>query len=193
MIYKIRNIFRRFFWKTYSICISYRFKHFKGILFNPRQVMGAKQISIGEHSTLGRGAILTAWTSYGTDIFAPTICIGDNCSIGEFVHISAIHSIIIGNGVLTGRYVYISDNAHGRGTFSEANVPPATRSLYSKGPIVIGNNVWIGERVCILAGVTIGDGAIIGTNAVVTHDIPPLCVAAGVPAKVIRVIKDDES
>ncbi len=55
-----------------------------------------------------------------------------------------------------------------------------------KGPIIIGNNVWIGDNVIILSGVKIGDGAVIGAGAVVTKDIPPYAVAVGVPAKVIK-------
>ena len=48
-----------------------------------------------------------------------------------------------------------------------------------------GNNVWLGNNVCVMPGVTIGDGAIVGTNSLVTHDIPSFTVAAGVPAKEI--------
>lgn len=55
-----------------------------------------------------------------------------------------------------------------------------------KGDIVIGNDVWIGYEAIIMAGVTIGDGAIIGTRAVVTKDVPPCAIVGGVPAKVIR-------
>jgi acetyltransferase-like isoleucine patch superfamily enzyme len=65
-------------------------------------------------------------------------------------------------------------------------IPPTQRSLFSKGPVKIGNNVWLGNNVCVMPGVTIGDGAIIGANAVVTHDIPPYSVAGGIPAKVIK-------
>ena len=56
----------------------------------------------------------------------------------------------------------------------------------NKGDIVIGNDVWIGFEVVILAGVKIGDGAIIGTRAVVTKDVPPYSIVGGIPAKVIR-------
>ncbi len=57
---------------------------------------------------------------------------------------------------------------------------------YNKGNIVVGNDVWIGYEAVILAGVTIGDGAIIGTRAVVTKDVPPYTIVGGVPAKPIR-------
>lgn len=190
MLDKVYNIYRKLFWKTYSVCVGFRFKSLRGILFNPHQVKGAKHISIGHHSALENGAILTAWTSYGNDKFTPTICIGENVSIGEHSHITSINSIVIGNGVLTGRYVYISDNSHGSGDSSEIGIRPIQRALYSKGPVVIGDNVWIGERVCILSGVHIGEGAIIGANAVVTHDIPAYSIAAGVPAKVLRLMKE---
>lgn len=62
-----------------------------------------------------------------------------------------------------------------------------------KGDIVIGNDVWIGFDAVILAGVTIGDGAIIGTRAVVTKDVPPYTIAGGLPAKTIRKRFDDET
>lgn len=67
-------------------------------------------------------------------------------------------------------------------------LPPKQRMVYSKGGIVIGNNVWLGNNVCVLGGVTIRVGVIVAANSVVTHDIPKYCVAAGVPAKVIKNI-----
>lgn len=63
----------------------------------------------------------------------------------------------------------------------------------NKGDIVIGNDVWIGYEAVIMAGVTIGDGAIIGTRAVVTKDVPPYTVVGGVPAKSLRQRFDDET
>ena len=63
---------------------------------------------------------------------------------------------------------------------------PLKRPLVSKGGVVIGDNVWICDNVCILSGVTIGNGAIVAANAVVTHDVPPYTMVAGVPAKVIK-------
>ncbi len=63
----------------------------------------------------------------------------------------------------------------------------------NKGDIIIGNDVWIGYEAVIMAGVTIGDGAIIGTRAVVTKDVPPYTIVGGVPAKPIRKRFDDET
>lgn len=63
----------------------------------------------------------------------------------------------------------------------------------NKGDIVIGNDVWIGFEAVILSGVTIGDGAIIGTRAVVTKDVPPYTIVGGIPAKPIRKRFDDET
>lgn len=66
-----------------------------------------------------------------------------------------------------------------------------TGAWENKGDIVIGNDVWIGYEAVIMAGVTIGDGAIIGTRAVVTKDVPPYAIVGGVPAKIIRMRFDE--
>ena len=61
-----------------------------------------------------------------------------------------------------------------------------TSAWDNKGDIIIGNDVWIGYGAVILSGVTIGDGAIIGTNALVTKDVPPYTIAGGIPAKPLK-------
>ena len=66
------------------------------------------------------------------------------------------------------------------------DVKNVTQAWDNKGDIIIGNDVWIGYEAVILAGVTIGDGAIIGTRAVVTKDVPPYTIVGGVPAKPVR-------
>lgn len=78
----------------------------------------------------------------------------------------------------------ITDHQHG--TLADSDIPVADRELVSKGAVAIGDNVWIGEHVCILSGVTIGEGSIIGANAVVTKSVPAHSLAVGVPAKVVE-------
>ena len=69
---------------------------------------------------------------------------------------------------------------------SQRNLHPNVRPLYSKGEIIIGNNVWIGMNCVIMRGVTIGENAVIGANSVVTKNIPANVIAAGSPCKVIK-------
>lgn len=148
---------------------------------------GYKSIAIGTNTCIDHHTILGCWNHFGKDEkYCPEIVIGNNCSIGEYNHITAIGRISIGDGLLTGRFVYIGDNNHGGISFEEAEIPPVKRKLKSKGEIVIGKNVWIGDKCTILGGVTIGDNVIVGANAVVTHDIPPYSVVGGNPAKVIK-------
>ena len=116
----------------------------------------------------------------------PKMKIGKGTSIGEYSHITCAGNITIGNNVLTGRFVLISDNSHGEITREQMLLPPLARPVVSGGDITIGDRVWLGDRVVVLGGVHIGEGAVIGANAVVTHDIPPFSVAVGVPAKVIK-------
>lgn len=150
---------------------------------------GQRNVMIGSHTRIAHHAIIGCWECYDhghNKQFTPHIIIGDNCSIGEYCHITAIKKITIGNGLLTGRFVYIGDNAHGGLSLEEAGIPPLNRELFSKGEIIIGNNVWIGDKVSIFGGVTIGDNVIIGAGSVVTHNVPSNCMAAGSPAKIVK-------
>lgn len=147
---------------------------------------GNKNIVIGNNVSFGSRCILGCWLRHAGVSYTPSITIGDNCYIGEHTHITSINKIIIGNGLLTGRYVYIGDNSHGQLSWDESSIPPIKRKLVSKGVVVIGNNVWIGDKAAILAGVHIGDNVIVGANSVVTKDIPNNTVVAGIPAKIIK-------
>lgn len=146
---------------------------------------GAECITIGARTIFDEGLFLTAWTSLGT----PSITIGPGCNFGAFNHITAINSITIGDNCLTGKFVTITDNSHGETDRESLNAPPNKRKVVSKGPVTIGNNVWIGDKATILPNVTIGDGAVIAANAVVAKDVPPYCVAAGLPAKIIKDLR----
>ena len=75
----------------------------------------------------------------------------------------------------------------------ELEMTSITDAWDNKGDIVIGNDVWIGYEAVIMSGVTIGDGAIVGTRAVVTKDVPPYAIVGGVPAKIIRKRFDDKT
>lgn len=150
---------------------------------------GLEFIKIGNNSCFGEQLFLTAWKT--EDKKVPSIVVGDFCCFGAFNHITAIDKIIIGNGVLTGKWVTITDNGHGCSSLEDIKIRPILRKLYSKGPVIIEDNVWLGDKVTILPNVTIGKNSIIGANSVVTKDIPPYSIAVGNPAKVIKVIKHE--
>lgn len=109
--------------------------------------------------------------------------IGDGAAIHPYAHISAIMSVRIGPGALFASNVYISDHDH---DWRDPNDPPITNGRVLASPVEIGANVWLGERVCVLRGVTIGEGSIVGAGSVVTKSIPPRSIAVGAPARVIR-------
>ena len=146
-------------------------------------VVGARYISIGPNTKINEGIYLTAWKQ---DDCLPILSIGKNCRIGAFNHITCSNRIEIGDNCLTGKWVTITDNSHGNTDVENLALPPIKRSVISKGPVIVGNNVWIGDKATILPNVKIGDGAVIGANSVVTKDIPAYCVVAGNPAKIIK-------
>ena len=189
MIERLRNhIYRKWtttrFWLK-AMLLSPCFKHCPHSLMFGRigLLQGTKRISIGEKTKFHDFFYLTVW---GDDDDRETITIGDNCNFGAFNHITSINRIVIGDNCLTGKWVTISDNNHGGSGFSDLKLPPILRKVCSKGPVIIGRDVWIGEKATILGGVNIGDGAVIGANAVVTKDVPPYCVVGGNPARIIK-------
>lgn len=143
----------------------------------------------------------------------PSISVGEFTIYNDFVHDPRLfeqnnvlyHYPVNGDRLIIGKFCSIACGA--KFLFNSANHSLASLSTYpfpifyeewglniqdvaaawdNKGDIVIGNDVWIGYEAVVLAGVTIGDGAVIGARAVVTKDVPPYAVVGGVPARLIR-------
>ena len=110
-----------------------------------------------------------------------TIEIGDRVVLSRGVHLVAYARITIGADTMIGEYAGVRDANH---RFRTAM--PIREAGYRTAPIVIGANVWVGRGAIVLPGVRIGDRAVIGANAVVTHDVPAGAVVGGVPARPIR-------
>lgn len=150
-------------------------------------LVGGKMIMIGSNCCIDKHCSITA-LDFDKNKNEIRIEIGDNVTIGPYAHMTAVNKIVIGNCVDIGPRILITDNSK-KANANELEIQPRRRQISSKGPVYIGDYTWIGENVCIMPGVTIGQSSVIGANSVVTKDIPAYCVAVGVPARVISVIK----
>ena len=139
-----------------------------------RAVKGAR-VFLGEHCRLGRDVLFETPGEGRIDI-------GAHVRINQGTVIEAAAHVGIGDDCLIGEYVSIRDADHGMSADGLMRLQDQKTA-----PIVIGRDVWIGRGAAVLKGVTIGDGAVVGANSVVTKDVPPFAVAAGVPAWVIKM------
>lgn len=148
---------------------------------------GKRFIDLGINLTTGIGCRIEAFNSEIQT--SKKIVFGRNVQINDYVHISAIERVEIGDNALLASHVYISDNSHGsyRGNSYDTSpdIPPVDRPYFT-APVKIGKNVWIGEGVIVMPGVTIGDGAVIGAHSVVNSDVPAQTIAVGAPIKVVK-------
>lgn len=169
----------------YSFVMTRLFFYPARLIRQPIYIRGRKRIKWGRGFTTGVGVRLDAFGK-GTDF---NLVIGENVQLNDYVHIGAIERVSIGDDVMVASRVFISDHNHGsynRGEHkSSPDIAPSKRPL-SAAPVFIEDRVWIGENVCILPGVSIGYGSVIGAGSVVTHNIPAESIAVGVPAKVIK-------
>jgi len=111
------------------------------------------------------------------------VVIGNRNAFSNNVSLVAMGKIVVGDGCLVGDQVAIYDC-----DFHEINPCGRNRSVGPIKPVIIGSNVWLGSRVIVLKGVTIGDNSIIAAASVVTKSMPANCIAAGNPARVIKTI-----
>jgi maltose O-acetyltransferase len=160
----------------------------KGVIFHvPVRGGGQGTVQIGDNTNFGFGPagrlgsgeiMLQARTPEAEIIIGRDNWLNNNTSL------CAVQSIRIGNLCRIGDFVAIMD-----ADFHEINPATRNRSVGTIKPVSIGNNVWIGSRVMVLKGASIGDNSVIAAMSVVTSPIPPNCVAAGIPARVIRKLE----
>lgn len=189
VLWVLKQFHERMLWHAYSKEIGSLGKG--STVGRNLQLRGGQYMQIGDRFTAGVGLTLQAWDNYAGEHFQPKLVIGNDVFLTDYIQISCANEIRIGNNVLFGQGVYVSDNSHGNADRTAVGVPPMERKLTTKGPVIIGDNVWIGRYSTILPGVTIGKNAIIGANSVVTKDVPDYAVVAGVPARFIRFCNEE--
>ena len=162
---------------VYSLVLTKLFFPQARLIRRPVYLRGGKSISGGNGLTTGR------FCRFDLDGEKQTLFIGNGCEFGDNTHIVALNEVRIGNNVLIASKVFISDCSHGLydpapGQCSSPAERPNSRKLI-RGKTAIGNNVWIGENAVILMGAEIGDGCVVGANAVVSKVIPSNSIVVG--------------
>lgn len=167
----------------------------KGIVLrHPQRITLGSCVAIDDYGLLDASGAIDEGMSVGDDVIISRNCviqgktgpvvIGDKSDIGCNSIISSIKGIFIGNSVLIAGNCYIGG---GRYISERLDIPMMEQGLYSKGPVVIEDDVWLGAGAIVLDGVRIGKGCIVGAGAVVTKDLPNYAVATGVPAKIAKM------
>lgn len=171
----------------YSFIITKLFYKGARLIRRPFYLRGKPRMQIGKGFTTGYCCRFEIFGNKGDK--SKKLIIGDNCKIGDNVHISVVEEIKIGDNCLMASKIFISDSNHGyygdERERCEFKIAPSDRTLDVE-KVFIGNNVWIGDNVCILKGVTIGDNVIIGANSVVNRSVDSNTIVSGIPARVIK-------
>jgi acetyltransferase-like isoleucine patch superfamily enzyme len=144
---------------------------------NVLEMLREGRLEIGPHAYFEPGVWLTSE--------AGRISIGGGCLLNLNVMVAAVDAVRIGEHCMFANGCLVTDGNH---RFDDPDVPVPWQGFTSKGPVTIGDNVWLGANVVVTSGVTIGRRAVIGANSVVTEDVPAYSIAAGAPAKVLKQI-----
>lgn len=133
-------------------------------------------ISVGSGAVIGRGTVLSCKGG--------RISLGENVNLGLGCTILSETEVLVGDNCIFAAHCYVV--AGGNHDFSRIDIPIIQQPSISRGGVRIEEDVWLGARVSVLDGVTIGRGSVVGAGAVVTRDLPPFSVAVGVPAHVVK-------
>jgi acetyltransferase-like isoleucine patch superfamily enzyme len=175
---KYGRLLWRYLWRRLLTAAGWRWRT-RGMVFFGRNL----ELQIGRRGRIEFGRFV--WVGDGTKIrcHEGVVEIGDKTVFGQECTVSAYQRVRIGEQcVIADRAMFI-DFDHG---VTEVERPIRVQGIY-KRDTVVGSNVWVGYGACVLRGVTVGDNAVIGTNSVVTRDVPANAVVGGVPAKVLRL------
>lgn len=176
--------FSEFISNAYAFILTKLFYNGSRLIRQPIFIRGKNSIVFSTGLTTGHGC---RFDLPGTG--QKTLFIGKNCEFGDMVHIVAHERVEIGDDCLLASKIFISDTEHGNYSGSNQHSSPDSRPrerILTTRAVKIGHRVWIGDNVCILSGVHIGEGSIIGANSVVTHDVEANTISVGVPARVIK-------
>lgn len=174
-------ISKLFFQNKYVLKVKHIGENSKiGLLHN---ILNGQYISIGDRTSIGRFARLHCYDSYNGVKYYPEIKIGNDCIFGINFSILCADKVIIEDNIAFASYVTIVNENHGINVEDEQTFYKQT---LTSAPVTIKEGSWIGERVCILPGVTIGKKCIIGSGSIVNKSIPDYSIAVGNPARVIK-------
>jgi serine acetyltransferase len=144
---------------------------------------GQRFAAVGADTLIGALVTLSAGMVPGQDLGpVPVLHIGDRCVIGRGSHIVAHQSLVIGDDVFTGPYVYITDQNHG---YADPEAPIG-RQMPRNASVRIGSGSWLGAGAVVLPGACIGRNVVVAAGSVVRGTVPDRCVVAGVPARIVR-------
>jgi acetyltransferase-like isoleucine patch superfamily enzyme len=147
---------------------------------NVLEMLRAGRLTIGPHAYFEPGVWLTSDTG--------RIAIGGGSFLNLNVMIAAVESVSLGEHCMLANGCLVTDGNH---RFDDFDKPVPWQGFTTKGPVALGDNVWLGANVVVTSGVTIGRRSVIGANSVVIGDIPEFSIAAGAPAKVLKRIEHD--
>jgi acetyltransferase-like isoleucine patch superfamily enzyme len=156
------------------------------ITFPPTVIFGEGRIAIGDGTTIGPLASMSA----GMPVHAgmrgdPIITIGDRCVLGKGIGIVGHERIEIGNDIWTGHYIYITDQNHG---YEDLELPIGVQ-MWKNDPVSIGDGSWLGHGAIVLPGSRIGKHCVVAAGAVVAGlEVPDYSIVAGVPARIVKKI-----
>ena len=175
--------FSNFLGTVYSYIITKLVYPKARLVRRPIYIRGKRGIQYGYGFTTGHSCRIDASNK------KTTLIIGKNARLGDFVHINADESVTIGDNLLTASKVFISDANHGMYKGEDQSDPatnPSERNI-STSPVVIGDNVWIGENAIVLAGSHIGNGCIVGANTLINgNSYPDGVMIVGTPGRIIK-------
>lgn len=149
---------------------------------NVLEMLRAGRLELGEGVLLEPGVWITGPGE-------ARISIGEGSFLNMGVMVAAVERVEIGRHCMFANGCFVTDGNH---RFDDPERPVPWQGFTTKGPTVLGDNVWCGANVVVTSGVTIGERAVIGANSVVTRDVPAFSIAAGSPAKVIGEVSYTE-
>ena len=166
------------------------------VLRHPQSITLGDRVAIDDYTLLDASGAGDSGILLGNDVIVSRNCViqgktgplklGDGVDVGCNTILSSGSGIFIGNSVLIAGNCYIGG---GRYIANRTDIPIKEQGIYSRGPVIIKDDVWLGAGVTVLDGIEIGRGCIVGAGALVTKNLPDYSIAVGVPAKVTQTRK----